>query len=130
MHNIKLVICYDGTPYYGWQHNYQHYTIEGVLQEALERLLQHKVKLQAASRTDRGVHAIDQVVNFLTERSIDHVKRGLNALLPPSIRALSVEIMPPSFHPTLDCTGKTYLYRISNIPIQLPFHRHYAWHIP
>ena len=57
MQNIKLELVYDGTNYFGWQNNAKGLSIEKSLQDALKTLLSHDVTLQAASRTDAGVHA-------------------------------------------------------------------------
>ena len=128
--NIKLLIAYDGTRFFGWQKTNTGPSIEEELEKALERLLQEKVSLQAASRTDRGVHAEGQVVNFFTEKDVGFLQRGLNAVLPQEIRVKLVEERDPSFHPTLHSTGKEYLYNLCSGNVQLPFHRTTSWHYP
>jgi tRNA pseudouridine38-40 synthase len=133
MQNIKLTIAYDGQNYLGWQKTPIGSTIENVLQNVLEKILQHKVLLQAASRTDAGVHAMGQVVNFLTSKPLTDLSRlimSLNRLLPKDLTILSAEKMPPSFHPTLDCIGKEYHYFICYGRSQLPPYRFYSWHCP
>ncbi|HRD54845.1 MAG TPA: hypothetical protein PLC42_00440 [Parachlamydiaceae bacterium] len=65
MRNIVLEIAYDGTAYHGWQSNNSEPTIESTLSAALEKILGEKPFLQAASRTDAGVHARGQIVNFI-----------------------------------------------------------------
>jgi tRNA pseudouridine38-40 synthase len=95
--------------------------------------LQEKVSLQAASRTDAGVHAQGQVVNFFTKKeSLDCAKlhKSLNCVLEPSISILAVERAPLTFHPTLDNIGKEYQYFVCNGPMQLPKNRYYSWHFP
>lgn len=133
MQNIKLVIAYDGKNYFGWQKGSREATIEEVLQRTLEKILQHPVTLQAASRTDAGVHANQQVVNFFTSKtslSLFQLKGSLNSLLPKDIIVISVEAMPFAFHPTIDCIGKEYRYYFCAKPLQLPQHRFYSWHVP
>ncbi len=71
MYNVKIVIAYDGRDYLGWQKTENGPTIEGTLQMALEQIYQEPIALQAASRTDAGVHAHEQVINFLTEKDKD-----------------------------------------------------------
>lgn len=127
--NIRLLIAYDGTSFFGWQKTNAGPSVEGTLQSVLEQILQEKVALQAASRTDRGVHAEGQVVNFLTEKSIPS-KRSLNQLLPPSIRVLDLQEASPTFHPTLDAKGKLYSYALCMGESQAPFFRHFSWHVP
>jgi tRNA pseudouridine38-40 synthase len=130
--NIKLEIAYDGTSFYGWQETHEGPSIEGVLRNILEQILQERITLQAASRTDRGVHAIGQVVNFFTTKphALPSLKKSMNALLPVEIRVLEAHEMPLSFHPTLDSIGKEYHYALSFGEIQLPQKRLYAWHVP
>jgi tRNA pseudouridine38-40 synthase len=130
MKNLKLTIAYEGTSYLGWQKTEMGPSIEGELQKVLEQILQHPVKLQAASRTDAGVHAEAQVVNFFTSKEVvlDRLKKSINGLLPVDIRIVGIEMMPNSFHPTLQAKGKEYLYSICSGPTQLPFHRNFSWH--
>ncbi|MCH9609102.1 MAG: tRNA pseudouridine synthase A [Chlamydiales bacterium] len=132
MKNLKLTIAYDGTSFYGWQKSRSGPTVEAVVQKALEKILNHPVTLQAASRTDRGVHARGQVVNLLTQNplSLDQLGYSLNSLLPKSVVILSVEEERANFHPTLDVSSKEYLYAICNTQLQLPHHRFTSWHIP
>lgn len=135
MKNLLLYITYDGTNYLGWQKTNQDPdapSVEYVLESIVERVLQEKVELQAASRTDRGVHAEGQVVNFITERDqLDLPKfcHSVNALLPDDIRVLSVEEAEKSFHATLAARAKQYVYRIYLGPQMLPFLRFTHWHI-
>jgi tRNA pseudouridine38-40 synthase len=129
--NLLLNLAYDGSAYQGWQDNVDQPSIEGALRPVCAQILQHEVTLQAASRTDAGVHALGQAVNLWTERSLPcaALQRGLNALLPVDIRVLDLREMPPSFHPTLHCLRKSYLYKISRGRIQLPQERFFAWHV-
>ena len=129
MKNIRLLVTYDGTHFFGWQKTAMGPSIEETLRAVLKQILQEPVKLQAASRTDRGVHAQRQVVNFMTEKD-PPLKISLNRLLPSSIKVLDVKVMPPTFHPTLDAKKKLYTYCICFGPTQLPFHRHFSWHVP
>lgn len=130
MKNIKMIIAYEGTVYSGWQKTETGPSIEEELQKVLEQILQHPIKLQAASRTDSGVHAEAQVVNFFSEKEfqLDRLKKSCNSLLPGDIRVLKVEEMPEKFHPTLDAKGKEYHYSVCLNEAQLPFDRRFSWH--
>lgn len=133
MHNIKLTLAYDGKNYLGWQKTRMGPSIEESLQTALEQIVQHPTPLQAASRTDAGVHAKGQIVQFLaTQLPLDckRLRHSLNQLLPKDIVVLQAEQAPLSFHPTLDCQGKEYRYFICLGPTQYPTQRFYSWHIP
>jgi tRNA pseudouridine38-40 synthase len=133
MRNILLILSYLGTPFAGWQKTKQASSIEEMLEIALKRILkQDLIKLQAASRTDAGVHAHAQVAHFYTENPIDLslLRRALNGTLPKEISVLHLREVPLEFHPTLGALKKEYRYQICNAPIQLPFHRHTSWHVP
>lgn len=127
--NIKCIIAYSGSRYFGWQKTKEGPSVEATLQESLEKLLQHPVVLQAASRTDRGVHANAQVVNFFTRvEDLCKLERALRAILPSDMALISMERAEPSFHPTLDSLSKEYHYQICNCAVQLPFYREVSWH--
>lgn len=131
--NIKLKIAYDGTNYLGWQMTTMGPSVEESLQAVLEKILQHKVVLQAASRTDAGVHANGQIVNFLSAKEhlcLDRLKISLNSLLPKDIVVLELEDADESFHATLNCIKKEYHYYLCFGAAQLPMHRFYSWHFP
>lgn len=128
--NIKLILAYEGTHYLGWQKTAMGPSIEQELEKVLTQILRHPVDLQAASRTDAGVHAEGQVVNFFTETeiSLERLQKSLNGLLPQDISVLKMEEVSESFHPTLDSRGKEYHYSICLGQTQLPFHRNFSWH--
>jgi tRNA pseudouridine38-40 synthase len=131
MINYKLIIAYDGRNFLGWQKTSMGPSIEEALQRVLEKILQHPVVLQAASRTDAGVHAKGQVVNFISERKFSNLiklKNSLNNLLLEDIVVLHIEEKDPGFHPTLNCINKEYYYHICYGPTQMPHHRFYSWH--
>lgn len=131
MKNIALVIAYDGTRYLGWQATKEGLSIEQELQNVLQQILQEPIILQAASRTDAGVHALGQAVNFYTRSTrldLLQLHKSLNQLLPSDISVLKIDEAKTNFHPTLDCTGKEYHYYICNDIAQLPQFRLYSWH--
>lgn len=130
--NIKLLVAYAGTNYFGWQKNGESASIEGTLGTALSKVLQHDVYLQAASRTDAGVHADGQVVNFLTHRPLRFSKFRLhvNSLLPADLVVLQAEEASPDFHPSLHVKGKEYHYHLCCHAVQRPKNRQFIWHYP
>lgn len=133
MKNIKLTLAYDGTGLLGWQKTSVGPSVEGWLETILSQILQEEIQLQAASRTDAGVHAEGQIVNFLSRKnslSLHRLQKSLNALLPKQITVLKVEEALESFHPTLQNKGKEYHYLICNLPYQQPKHRLFSWHVP
>ncbi len=132
MRNIKLLIEYDGTNYYGWQVQPNGLTVQEVIEKKIEIMTKQKVRLVASGRTDSGVHALDQVANFQTTSLIppDAFLRGLNSLLPPDIVVKSLEEVGPEFHAQLKARRKTYCYWILNRPLPSALYRHYSWHLP
>ena len=130
--NVKLTIAYEGTHFYGWQNNLSERSVEWELKKALELILNHSIVLQAASRTDRGVHANAQVVNFFTYDSLnlEQLVTSLNTILDPDIRILSAQKGSDTFHPTLDVKSKQYRYIISTAKVRQPDKRRVSWHFP
>lgn len=123
LHNFVLKLAYDGTSFLGW-----HPGIEAILKEKLETLLQHPVRIQAASRTDKGVHAKEQVVNVFSYNQLNI--KALRSMLPKAITLLDCTEKEIPFHPTLAAKGKEYHYFVCNGMTQLPWHRHTSWHVP
>lgn len=131
MTQIKLTIAYDATGYKGWQKTSLGPSIEEELERVLGRILQSPLALEAASRTDAGVHAEGQVVGLrLAELRypLDRLLLSANGLLPPEIRLLAAEEVDDRFHATLDAKGKEYCYSFCLTPTQLPKWRHTSWH--
>jgi len=132
-YNLCLHIAYDGTGLYGWQETAMGPSVEGILRNILELILGHPAQLQAASRTDAGVHADHQVVNIFVDNGdldLGQLLLSLNQLLPNTIAVSEVCWMPSTFHPSLDAKGKVYRYYVSLGTYQMPKDRLYAWHFP
>ncbi|MBA2848778.1 tRNA pseudouridine(38-40) synthase TruA [Thermosulfuriphilus ammonigenes] len=132
MRNIKLTIEYDGTNYLGWQRQKVGPTIQGTLEETLSRILNHRVHIRGAGRTDAGVHALGQVANFKTTSSLDPASlgRALNALLPRDMAIIKVEEVDLKFHAQFSAKKKTYFYQILSRPVRSAIWRNYAWWVP
>lgn len=132
MINYKLVIAYDGVDYHGWQIQPGLKTIQGTIQESLEKITGKKIKIIGAGRTDAGVHAIGQVANFHAELSLsdDELFRALNAILPKDIRIINLERAPDNFHARKMAKAKIYEYRILNSKIISPFLFRYVYYCP
>ncbi len=129
--NVKMIISYDGTRYFGWQKTKTGPSIQETVEKALSILLKTPTSIEAASRTDRGVHANGQAVHFFLDkpRDLARLLYSLNSLLPFDIRILEIEAMPDDFHPTLQALSKEYRYSICNQPVQDPTRRLYSWHV-
>ncbi len=129
MRRIKLVLAYDGTNYSGWQFQKNALTIEEVLNQSLSKLLGEKIAVIGASRTDAGVHALENVAVFDTSNPMaaDKICLALNQRLPEDIRALSSEETAADWHPRKQNCTKTYEYRILNRKINMPTERLYSY---
>jgi tRNA pseudouridine38-40 synthase len=127
----KLVVEYDGTDFHGWQLQPDARTVQGVLEEAVAQLFGEAVRVNAAGRTDAGVHAAGQVVAFTTAsaRPVEIVSRALNALTPYDVTIRSVETVGDGFDPRRAASSRVYRYRIWNAAWRSPFWRRYAWHV-
>jgi tRNA pseudouridine38-40 synthase len=129
MRNLKLTLAYDGTEFHGWQIQPALRTVQGELQEALQKLFNHDVNVTGSGRTDAGVHAHGQVANVQTIRVMDTdaVLRGANALLSDEVRVMAVEEVDLDFHARRSARSKTYEYHLWREPIVSPFHCRYVY---
>ena len=132
MRTVKLIVAYDGAGFSGWQVQPDATTVQGTLASAIGRVTGEKVLPQASGRTDAGVHALAQVVTFVTESSVptQNFLKALNDLLPASVRVLEVEEAPAGFHARHSAHAKTYRYRIYRGDICPPFLARYVCHYP
>ena len=133
--NILLKVEYLGTRYFGFQLQdkigKREISVQQVIERALRRLFRQKVRITYSSRTDRGVHAYGQVVNFKTDKKIPlkNIKSGLNAFLPDDIRVKSARFAPFNFHARFSAKSKIYRYVILNKKEPTVFRQNLSWHI-
>lgn len=132
MRNTKLIISYDGTDYCGFQIQPNGPTIQGCLEHALSRATTQSIKINGAGRTDSGVHAEAQVVNFYHQATIptDRFPLAINRFLPRDIRVLAAVDVPLDFHARYSAKGKTYRYQILDSAQPSVFLRNYALWVP
>jgi tRNA pseudouridine38-40 synthase len=116
----KLVLEYDGGPFAGWAEQPGARTVAGELGRALGVVLRRDVALTVAGRTDRGVHALGQVVSY--QGPLPDI-RSINAVLPDEIAVLRAEEMPDGFSARHDARSRTYRYRLLARPAPSPFER-------
>lgn len=121
---------YDGTDYAGWQVQPDVGTVQGVLEEALEKTLKEPTRVHGAGRTDAGVHAAGQVAHFETSSRMtaDEFARALNSLLPQDVRVSAAEEAPPGFHARFSARSRTYRYAVTFV--DSVFTRRHAYHVP
>jgi tRNA pseudouridine38-40 synthase len=115
-----LTLEYDGGPFAGWAAQPGQRTVGGELERALHTVLRQDVALTAAGRTDRGVHALGQVVSYDGPAP---GLRSINAVLPDEIGVVAAEAAPDGFSARHDAVSRTYVYRLLARPTPSPFER-------
>lgn len=132
MRNVCMRISYDGTTYHGFQTQPIGNTVQDVLEEAIRVLTGEQVSITASGRTDAGVHARCQVINFTTSSPIpiDRWALALNSRLPDDIVVLHAREVPMAFHSSYSAKRKTYRYGIDTSKFGDVFERKYRLHYP
>ncbi len=132
MRNIKMAIKYDGSRYKGFQRLKDNdLTIQGKIEAVLSKMTDEEIEIIGSGRTDMGVHAYGQVVNFKTNStiSIEKMKTYLYEYLPEDIVVKNIEEVDERFHSRYNAKSKVYLYKIYNGKYHDPFLRKYTTHI-
>ena len=127
MRNVRLLVAYDGSKFFGWQRQDGFDSVQQRIEEALHALVGERVVVQGSGRTDTGVHALGQVAHFHADTPLedDRLRHALNATLPESIRIRRAETCAPDFHARFDAIGKRYLYLVATSRFQPPFAREF-----
>ena len=125
-------MAYDGTEYAGFQIQPNAPTVQGELERALSEICAEPIRVTGAGRTDTGVHATGQVIDFRTASALDGetMERGVNALLSSDIAISALEPAAEGFHARFSATGRTYEYRIRNARDRDPLARLYEQWVP
>jgi tRNA pseudouridine38-40 synthase len=128
---LALRLAYLGGSYAGWQRQPRVYTVQAVLERALEALYRRPVKVVAAGRTDAGVHASGQVAHFDPPLPVPPagVASALNSLLPDDVRVLRAWAVPAHFHARRSARAKRYRYRLAWGPTLPPWEALRRWHL-
>lgn len=126
---IRLRLAYEGTRYSGWQIQPGRETVQGALAEAIRRVSGEDLVPRGSSRTDAGVHALDQVAAFTTESPLEPEVwvRALNAHLPPDVTVTAGDLAPAGFDPVDAAVRKRYRYRIHDAAPKPVLTRHLVW---
>lgn len=129
---VRLTLAYDGTRFRGWAENAGQRTVEGVLSDALGRVLGEAPKLAVAGRTDAGVHARGQVASFgaVDETDLERLQRSINGMLAPEVVAWDVRRAPDGFNARFSATARAYRYVIDTGEWPDPFEARFVWHRP
>ncbi len=112
----RLTLSYDGTDFHGWQKQASDRTVQGVLEQAVAELFPGRPSVHGASRTDAGVHALNQAAHFRTgkKRPVERVTAALNDYLPEDVTVLDTSVADPDFQAHVDARAKTYVYLLLN----------------
>ena len=132
MRNIKMTIEYDGSNFKGFQRLKDNdNTIQGKIEDVLSKMTNEDIEIIASGRTDMGVHALGQVINFKTNSndSLNKIQKYLYNYLPESIVVKDIEEVGERFHSRYNAMSKVYLYKIDNNKYHNPFDRRYSHHV-
>ena len=129
---LRLTLEYDGTGFRGWALQPGLRTVEGTLQEALDRVYPGWAQLAVAGRTDTGVHALGQVASVDVEGGapVERAAAALNADLPEDVAVSSAEPVPPDFHARHSAVARSYRYRVYRRPERSAFESRRSWWYP
>jgi len=129
---VRLTIAYHGGGFRGMAAQPGQRTVAGVLEEALEKVLQAPVELAVAGRTDAGVHAWGQVVAFAAPAGVDPpgLLHRLNRLLAPEVVVREATAAPDGFDPRRAATGRRYRYTVLHRTLPDPWLADTAWWVP
>ena len=125
--SARLTIEYDGGGFAGWARQPGLRTVQGVLEDGLERVLRRPVELTVAGRTDAGVHARGQVASHSGEPA---TVRAVNGVLPPDVRVVSSVPAVEGFDARRDALSRTYRYRVFTREAPSPFEQGRSLHWP
>ena len=132
MPRYRLILEYDGRRYNGYQAQEGLPTVQGAVERAIHAFCGETVRLQAAGRTDAGVHATGQVVHadLTKDWRAQVVRDAMNAhLLGEAVVVVEAELMEQPFHARFDASGRRYLYRILNRRSPPALDKGRVWHV-
>ncbi len=128
----RLTIEYDGGPFVGWQRQAEGASVQGALEDAIEKLSGERVTVTGAGRTDAGVHALGQVAHFDLEKGFDpgKVRDALNHYLRPDpVSVLAAAEADGEFHARFSATARHYLFRILNRRSPPALEHGHVWYV-
>lgn len=133
MNNIIVCIGYDGTLFHGYQKQQKERSVQATLEGCLSHIFKQPIHTISAGRTDAGVHAFKQYINFCVESShipFDKICKVLNTMLPRDIQAYWSREISMDFHARYDALKRIYYYQVFEGEVAPPFLRHYCLNIP
>jgi len=128
MRNLRALLSYDGSKFYGWQRQEGFWSVQEALEHGIEAATGEAVTVYGAGRTDTGVHALRQVANFHLETNLDddRLRHAVNAHIGEGALVERLETCEDDFHARFSACGKRYLYRVGTSRFRPPFPEEYA----
>ena len=131
MRNVRILVSYDGSQFFGWQRQDGFVSVQEVLEEAVTAATGTTVNVHGAGRTDTGVHALGMVAHLHVDTRLtdDRLRNALNAHVSPGVVVRRLETCRDDFHARFDALSKRYLYVIATSRFEPPFgraHRHWV----
>ncbi len=130
MRNVRLLVAYDGSAFFGWQRQDGFDSVQQRLEEGLHALTGIHASVQGAGRTDTGVHGLGQVAHVHVDTRLDDdaLLRAWNAHLPRTVVVRRLETCAVDFHARFSAVSKRYLYLIVTTRVPPPFGgAHFHW---
>ena len=126
--NIKMIYQYDGSKFCGFQRQKKMKTVQGEIERAVFKTFNQEINMISSGRTDKGVHAMEQVSNFVIDENIpiEAIKRQINKCLKGEVKVLEVEEAGKDFNARFDAKSRTYLYIMRNEEDITPFEANYV----
>lgn len=127
---VRMNIAYNGRDFHGFQYQHDYRSVQGTIEKQLKRMHKQPTRIHGASRTDAGVHALDQYIHFDTSIDIPSDKWAFifNRAMPDDLIIKNVDIVDDDFHSRFNAKGKTYRYKIYTGP-KNPFNKGLVTHI-
>jgi len=131
MSRYRITLEYDGGALVGWQRQDNGASVQGIVEDAIEKITGERVTVTGAGRTDAGVHALGQVAHFDLKKEFtgDKIRDALNHFCRPHIAVLEAAQVEPDFHARFSATARHYLYRILTRRPPPALERGHVWHV-
>ena len=127
--NVKIIYQYDGSKFSGFQRQKHNNikTVQGEIEKVILKAFSQKINMISSGRTDKGVHAMEQVSNFLIDGNIplEAIKRQINKSLKGEIKILNITEANENFNARFDAKNRTYLYILRTEEDIPPFEANY-----
>lgn len=134
MVRYKAIIAYDGTNFSGFQSQINGRTVQDEIEKTLSKIANQSIKINGSGRTDAGVHALGQVIDFVwpaeSGRPLEKMRFALDTQTPADIAIKQIELVSDDFHSRYHAKEKTYEFRVDIGKPRSPFRRFYTSYYP